>query len=381
MTNIMKRIITTALVLTVSVCLYSKNRLRDYGIVPGIFKTGEYNAITDVKGVKVGHVTLKDGVDMCTGVTAIIPHEGNIYQKKCPAAIYAGNGYGKLAGYTQVKEMGNIETPIILTNTLSVAAGINGLITYTLQQKGNERIKSVNAIVGETNDATLNNIRKRYVTEEHVLTALKKASSGPVEEGCVGAGTGTKHFGYKGGIGTSSRVLPKELGGYTVGVLVQTNYGGILEINGFPAGKELDYYPFRQYTEQDSHLNPDGSCMIVIITDAPVDSRNLERMSKRSMLGIAKTGGFASNESGEYAIAISVNSDNLVDDRNPYYFPTLLHNKSLSPLFEATVEATEEALLNALFAAETTTSNGNTIEAFPVKKAVEMMKDKKYLNE
>lgn len=370
----MKRIISIILAVIIPVCSFSKGRLRDYGIQPGIFKTGEYNAITDVKGVTVGHVTIKDGKEICTGVTAIIPHEGNIFQKKCPAAIYVGNGFGKLAGYTQVKELGNIETPIILTNTLSVAAGINGLITYTLEQRGNERIKSVNAVVGETNDAGLNNIRKRVVTEEHVLTALRKAKSGPVEEGCVGAGTGTEHFGYKGGIGTSSRVLPESLGGYTVGVLVQTNYGGVLEIDGFPAGKRLNNYSFRSKVEGEGDHTPDGSCMVVLMTDAPVDARNLERMASRAILGIGKTGSFISNGSGDYVIAVSVNRDNLIDENTKHYYPSLLHNNAMSPLFEAAVEATEEALWNALFAAETTTCNGKTLEAFPVEKAIDMMK-------
>ena len=375
----MKRIILCFTALIICLSADSKGRLRDYGITPGIFKTGENNAITDVKGVKVGHVTLRDGKDVCTGVTAIIPHDGNIYQKKCPAAVYVGNGFGKMTGYTQIKELGNIETPIILTNTLSVAAGIQGLVTYTLNQKGNEKIKSVNAVVGETNDAGLNNIRKRVVTEEDVLNALKKAKGGPVEEGCVGAGTGTEHFGYKGGIGTSSRVLPEKLGGYTVGVLVQTNYGGILEINGFPAGKALNNYSFKAAVEGERGLSPDGSCMIVLITDAPVDARNLERMAKRAMLGLGKTGSYASNGSGDYVIAVSVYGDNLIDERNEFYYPTLLQDKSMSPLFEAALEATEEALWNALFAAETTTSNGRTLKAFPVEDIVNMMKKDTYL--
>lgn len=371
----MKRFIISLAAILACICCYSKGRLRDYGITPGIFKTGEYNAITDVKGVKVGHVTLRDGKDVCTGVTAIIPHEGNIFQKKCPAAVYVANGFGKLTGYTQIMELGNIETPIILTNTLSVAAGIQGLVTYTLNQKGNEKVKSVNAVVGETNDADLNNIRKRVVTENDVLNALKKAKSGPVEEGCVGAGTGTEHFGYKGGIGTSSRVLPESLGGYTVGVLVQTNYGGVLEIDGFPAGKALNRYSYRSDVEG----SPDGSCMIVLMTDAPVDARCLERLAKRASLGLAKTGSFMSNGSGDYVIAVSVNNDNLIDERNEFYYPTLMQNKSMSPLFEAAMEATEEALWNALFAAETTTSNGKTLNAFPVEKVVEMMKNETYL--
>lgn len=360
----MKRIVLTITALLISVCSFSKGRARDYGIITGKFNTGENNAITDVKGVKVGHVTIRNGVDLCTGVTAIIPHEGNIYQKKCPAAVYVGNGFGKMAGYTQIKELGNIETPIILTNTLSVASGIQGLITYTINQYGNENVKSVNAVVGETNDGKLNNIRRRAVTEQHVLKAIYDAKDGRVVEGCAGAGAGTVNFGYKGGIGTSSRVLPDSLGGYTTGVLVQTNYGGTLQINGFTA------------EDIDSNNNPDGSCMIVVITDAPVDARNLERMAKRAVMALGKTGSFMSNGSGDYAIALSVNKDNLIDENSDYYYPALIHNSNMSPLFEAVMEATEEAVLNALFAAETTTSNGITVNALPVEQIVKTIKKK-----
>ena len=365
-----------ALVCTLFNVALAQGRLRDYSVSPGIFKTGENNAITDVKGVKVGHVTIISGNDVRTGVTAIVPHEGNIFQKKCPAALFVGNGFGKFAGATQIKELGNIETPVILTNTLSVSAGIQGLVTYTLNQRGNEDVRSVNAVVGETNDGKLNNIRKRVVKEEHVLQAIKNAKTGPVEEGNVGAGTGTVCFGFKGGIGTSSRVLPASLGGYTVGVLVQSNYGGVLEIDGVPVGQKLGKYSFREAVEKDEELCPDGSCMIVVITDAPLDSRNLERLAKRAFMGLAKTGGIASNGSGDYVLAISVNKDNLIDARTEYYFPTLLHNDDMSPLFEAAIEATEEALWNSLFAAKTVTSNGTTIEALPVEEVVEMLKNR-----
>lgn len=349
----------------------AQKRLRDYGIKTGIFKTGEYNAITDVPGVTVGQVTRIEGEDVRTGVTAIIPHQGNVFQQKVPAAIYAGNGFGKLAGSTQVQELGNIETPIVLTNTLNVAEGISGLVEYTLAQPGNENVRSVNAVVGETNDGGLNNIRARYITKENVLEALSKAKGGPVEEGCVGAGVGTVSFGFKAGIGTSSRVLPKSLGGYTVGVLVQSNYGGVLEIAGVQVGQLLEHYQFQKNVMQDV----DGSCMMVVITDAPVDARNLERMAKRAMMGLAKTGGIASNGSGDYVIAMSVCPENLINEKSKTYNPTLLHNDDMSALFLATIEATAEALWNALFAAEDIKGyNGKEVKALPVEKVVEYIK-------
>lgn len=352
-----------------------RGRIRDFGIKPGIFNPGTYNAITDVPGVKVGQVTLIEGDNVRTGVTAIVPHTGNIFRKKCPAAVYVGNGFGKLAGVTQVRELGNIETPIVLTNTLSVAQGIEGVLTYTLNQKGNENVRSVNAIVGETNDGGLNDIRRRHVTADHVVKAILSAKDGPVEEGCVGAGTGTICFGWKGGIGTSSRVLPADLGGYTVGVLVQTNYGGILEINGAPVGQRLGQYSFKSSVENpDYQLNPDGSCMMVIITDAPLDARNLERMAKRAMMGMAKSGGIASNGSGDYVIALSVYPENLIDENTDKYYPTLLHNDAMSPLFEATIEATAEALWNSLFMATTMKGlNGRVVEALPIQQALQAM--------
>ena len=344
----------------------SRGRIRDFGIEPGIFKPGPLNAITDVPGVKVGQVTIVKGDNVRTGVTAIVPHEGNRFREKCPAAIFVGNGFGKLAGVTQVQELGNIETPIVLTNTLSVAQGIEGVLTYTLSQKGNEDVGSVNAVVGETNDGQLNDIRGRHVTSEDVVRAITEAKGGPVEEGCVGAGTGTVCFGWKGGIGTSSRVLPADLGGYTVGVLVQSNYGGILEINGAPVGRKLgEYY----------QSNPDGSCMMVVLTDAPLDARNLERLAKRAMMGIAKTGGVASNGSGDYVIAVSVNKDNLIDEGSDFYRPKLLHNNAMTPLFEAVIEATAEAVWNSLFmATDTQGRNGRTARAIPIDKVLEIIK-------
>lgn len=343
----------------------SRGRIRDFGIEPGIFKPGPLNAITDVPGVKVGQVTIIKGDNVRTGVTAIVPHEGNLFREKCPAAIFVGNGFGKLAGVTQVQELGNIETPIVLTNTLSVAQGIEGVLTYTLSQKGNEDVGSVNAVVGETNDGQLNDIRGRHVTAKDVVRAITEAKGGPVEEGCVGAGTGTVCFGWKGGIGTSSRVLPADLGGYTVGVLVQSNYGGILEINGAPVGRKLgEYY----------QSNPDGSCMMVVLTDAPLDARNLERLAKRAMMGIAKTGGVASNGSGDYVIAVSVNKDNLINEGSDFYSPKLLHNNAMTPLFEAVIEATAEAVWNSLFmATDTQGRNGRTALAIPIDKVLEII--------
>jgi D-aminopeptidase len=340
----------------------SQTQLRDYGIKIGVMKPGKFNAITDVPGVKVGHVTLVEGEEIRTGVTAIVPHEGNIFRNKVPAAIFVGNGFGKLAGSTQVKELGNIETPVILTNTMSVAAAMDALITYTLAQPGNENIASVNGVVGETNDGGLNNIRARVVTPDHVLKAIENAKSGYVEQGGVGAGTGTICFGYKGGIGTSSRVLPESLGGYTVGVLVQSNYGGVLEIGGVPVGKLLKNYSYSKNIMQDA----DGSCMIVVITDAPLTSRNLERVAKRAFMGLAKSGGIASNGSGDYIIAISTAKENYVTENQPLYKPAELHNDSMSPLFMATIEATEEALINSLVAARTVKGyKGKVAERLP----------------
>jgi D-aminopeptidase len=367
----MKKLIPLALLLILTSAATSQIRMRDFGIETGIFKPGKFNAITDVPGVRVGHKTLIAGDDMRTGVTAIIPHEGNLFQKKTPAAIYVGNGFGKLAGYTQVKELGNIETPVILTNTLSVSAALDALITYTLKQEGNSAIGSVNGVVGETNDGGLNNIRARYVKPEHVIEAIDAAKTGPVEEGGVGAGTGTICFGFKGGIGTSSRVLPASLGGYTVGVLVQSNFGGVLEIAGVQIGKILGKYDFKRDVDKDA----DGSCMMVVITDAPLTSRNLERLAKRAMMGLAKTGGIASNGSGDYVIALSVAKENLIDEKTLFYSPVELHNHSMSSLFLATIEATEEALINSLFAAKTTKGfNGRVVEELPKEIVVKEIK-------
>lgn len=351
---------------------FSQNkRVRDYGIKIGILRPGQHNAITDVNGVKVGHVTLTEGTQIRTGVTAILPHSGNVFQEKVPAAIYLGNGFGKLAGYSQVKELGNIETPVILTNTLSVAAAVEGLITHTIRQPGNEDVLSVNAVVGETNDGWLNDIRGRHVRPEHVLEAIVNAKEGPVEEGNTGAGTGTIGFRYKGGIGTSSRVIPERQGGYTVGVLVQTNFGGVYDLNGVPVAEELGRLP-ASYS-----YDTDGSCMIVVATDAPLGARNLERLAKRAMMGLARTGGIASNGSGDYVVAFSVAEENRIPHSpdEAVRAVTTLENDRMSPLFLAVIEATEEAIHNSLFAAETMTGReGRTIEALPVEQVIRMMK-------
>ena len=349
--------------------------LREWGFPTGIFQTGQYNAITDVPGVTVGHVTLIEGDSIRTGVTAIVPHQGNIFRQKVPAAIYVGNGFGKLAGVTQVRELGNIETPVILTNTLSVAAGMEGAIRYTLMQPGNERENSVNAVVGETNDGRLNDTRGMHVTPQMVIDAINKAHGGPVEQGCVGAGTGTICFGFKGGIGTSSRVLPESLGGYTIGVLVQTNYGGILEIDGVQVGQKLHKHDFINHVRKTE--NVDGSCMMVVITDAPLDSRNLERVAKRAMMGMAKTGGIASNGSGDYVIALSVAPGNLIDSRAKTITSTVLANSEMSSIFAATIEATAEALWNSLFMADPMTGrNGYHVDALPVDQVLEMLRNR-----
>ena len=349
--------------------------LREWGFPTGIFETGKYNAITDVPGVTVGHVTLIEGDSVRTGVTAIVPHQGDIFRQKVPAAIYVGNGFGKLAGVTQVRELGNIETPVILTNTLSVAAGMEGAIRYTLMQPGNERENSVNAVVGETNDGRLNDIRGMHVTPQMVIDAINKAHGGPVEQGCVGAGTGTICFGFKGGIGTSSRVLPESLGGYIIGVLVQTNYGGILEIDGVQVGQKLQKHDFINHVRKTE--NVDGSCMMVVITDAPLDSRNLERVAKRAIMGMAKTGGIASNGSGDYVIALSVAPENLIDSRAKTITSTVLANGEMSSIFAATIEATAEALWNSLFMADSMTGKGGYhVDALPVEQVLEMLRNR-----
>ena len=374
----MKRYIFLVLAIVLggmSLTAQTHKTLREWGFPTGIFETGRYNAITDVPGVTVGHVTCIEGDSIRTGVTAIVPHQGNIFRNKVPAAIYVGNGFGKLAGVTQVRELGNIETPVILTNTLSVAAGMEGVIRFTLMQPGNERENSVNAVVGETNDGRLNKIRQMYVTPQMVIDAINKAHGGPVEQGNVGAGTGTICFGFKGGIGTSSRVLPESLGGYTIGVLVQTNYGGILEIDGVQVGQRLQKHDFINHVRKTE--NVDGSCMMVVITDAPLDSRNLERVAKRAMMGMAKTGGIASNGSGDYVIALSVAPENLISDKAKMMTSTVLANSEMSSIFAATIEATAEALWNSLFMADSMTGrNGYHVDALPVDQVLDMLRNR-----
>jgi len=358
--------------------LSAQKRLRDYGVKIGVMKTGTLNAITDVKGVKVGHITIQQGDTINTGVTAILPAEGNLFQSKVPAAIYIGNGFGKLMGISQVKELGNIETPIILTNTLSIATAADAIIDYSVSQKENQNLRSVNAIVGETNDSYLNDIVGRHVKKQHVLKAIENAKNGAVTEGNVGAGTGTVCFGFKGGIGTASRVLPKASGGYTVGVLVQTNFGGVLQIDGVPVGVALNQY----FLNNQLNDPADGSCMIVVITDAPVTSRNLERIAKRAMMGLAKTGGIASNGSGDYVIAIS-NAEGLRvahDSKEKLQTVQELRNDEISPLFLATIEATEEAILNSLFAAKTLKGKNGTIQALPIDKTIGLLREYKKIN-
>jgi D-aminopeptidase len=332
-------------------------RARDLGIAPGILPPGPLDAITDVAGVKVGQVTRIEGADIRTGVTAILPHGGNLYQDKVPAGVSIENAYGKLMGSTQIVELGEIETPIVLTNTLSVPQGADGEIAWTLAQPGNEQVRSVNAVVGETNDGYLNNIRKRVITREDVLRAIETARTGPVEEGAVGAGTGTMAFDWKGGIGTSSRVLPKALGGYTVGVLVQTNFGGALQVMGDPVGVRLGQYYLMQYAPKGPQrpANADGSIMIVVATDAPLSDRNLQRLAKRVFAGVARTGSAFTNGSGDFAIAFSTAASvrRTPERRARPEAIEDLPNESMSPLFVAVADATEEAIYDSLFMART----------------------------
>ena len=353
-----------------------KPRPRELGIPFGVLKTGPNNAITDVEGGLVGQVTLSDDAKgMHTGVTAIIPHSDNIFKHKVPAGVFLGNAFGKMVGYPQIKELGNIETPIVLTNTLNLAAAIDGLIDYTFGFEDNGDVRSINCVVGETNDGTINDIRARFVKPEHVREALQNAKSGPVEEGGVGAGTGTKAFNFKGGIGTASRKLDANMGGYTVGVLVQSNFGGLLKIGGAEVGKALGGYPYQKEIE-----SADGSIMMIVATDAPLDSRNLERVAKRAWLGMGNAGGIASNGSGDFVIAFSTNPAVRVDhSMEKLATPAQpgVRNDDMTPLFMATIEATEEAIINSLFAAnDTPTYNGKVIKALPVEKVMEMIHNK-----
>ena len=356
----------------------TRPRCSDLGVNVGILPAGSVNAITDVAGVEVGHTTIVNGDTVRTGVTAVLPHSGNLYRDKVPGAIFVGNGFGKLTGFTQVDEMGEIETPIMLTNTASVPRVADAVTTYILSLPGNEDVLSVNPVVGETNDGYLNDIRGRHLTPDDVFAAIKKAKTGPVEEGNVGAGTGTVAFGWKGGIGTSSRKLPRNLGGYTVGVLVQTNFGGVLTIAGAPVGQELGQYYLHKELQQGSEKEkPDGSCMMVIATDAPIDARNLKRLAARAWMGMARTGSAASNGSGDYAIAFSTAPQLRihVPEKAPTRHVELLTNDAMSPLFLAVIEATEEAIYNSMFRATTMSGNGHTVEALPIDKTMEILRE------
>lgn len=356
-------------------------RARELGIEIGVLAPGKKNAITDVKGVLVGQVTKHDDKKgMHTGVTAIVPHANNIFQNKVPAGIFLGNGFGKMTGYAQVKELGNIETPIVLTNTLNVAAGLEGIIDYVFSFAENKDVTSVNGVVGETNDSRINDIRSRFVTPQDVLQAITSAQSGKVEEGAVGAGSGTEAFGLKAGIGTASRVLPASMGGWTIGVLVQANFGGLLTINGVQVGRDQGRYPYKKEIE-----SADGSIMMIVATDAPIDARNLERVAKRAFMGMTRTGGVASNGSGDFVIAFSTAKELRVAHKEaPLTLDTvhLIRNDDMTPIFMATIEATEEAILNALFCARDVMGfDGKEHKALDVKKTLKLLKKHKALRE
>jgi D-aminopeptidase len=361
----------------------ARPRASDLGLKVGILPAGPLDAITDVAGVAVGHTTIIRGDRVRTGVTAVLPHSGNLYREKVPGAVFVSNGFGKLAGSTQVDEMGDIETPILLTSTTSVPRAADALIGYMLALPGNEEVLSINPVVGETNDGYLSDIRGRHITPDDVFAAVRNAKGGPVAEGAVGAGTGTVAFGWKGGIGTSSRRLPAKLGGYTVGVLVQTNFGGVLTIAGAPVGQELGQYYLRQELQQagSGKDKADGSCMVVVATDAPVDARNLKRLAARAWLGLARTGGSASNGSGDYAIAFSTAPEVRIGARDQALSRKAegMTNDAMSPLFLAAIEATEEAVYNSLFKATAMTGNGHTVEALPMEKTVEILKEHRVL--
>jgi D-aminopeptidase len=349
-------------------------RARDLGVRPGVFAPGPLNAITDVAGVRVGQVTVIEGDSVRTGVTAILPHSGNLFRERVPAAVRVGNGFGKLLGVTQITELGELETPILLTCTLCVWKAADAMVEWMLAQPGMDNVQSINPVVGETNDGLLNDIRTRPIRAEHVRQALEGARGGPVAEGAIGAGAGTVAFGWKGGIGTSSRLLPQSLGGYTVGVLVQSNFGGVLQILGAPVGRELGRYAFQSEAGRDAG---DGSIMIVVATDAPLSDRNLGRLAARAIMGLARTGSSAANGSGDYVIAFSTAESvrrggggaQSVRPRSVEDLP----NEAMSALFQAVVEATEEAIYNSLFRATTVRSRGRTVEALPLDRVREIL--------
>lgn len=374
-------LLSSLLLCTSATAQEERPRAREAGVVVGIFDTGTNNAITDVDGVLVGHETLIRGDDIRTGVTAIIPAPGNLYTHPIPAWVHVGNGYGKLIGETQIREFGEIETPILLTCTLCVWSAANALKEWMYEQPGMGE-HTLNPVVGETNDARVNNMWADPVQRDAVYAALANARSGPVAEGSVGAGTGTQAFGWKGGIGTSSRVLPESLGGYTVGVLVQTNFGGHMTINGAPVGRELGFFPYRGSARPTGDEDrEDGSIMLVVATDAPLNPRNLDRLGLRAIMGLARTGSYASNGSGDYVIAFSTDPD----VRKPRESDTpvateQLVNAAMSPLFAATAEATEEAIYNAIFKATTVTSARGTLEAVPMDRLMEILQKHQALN-
>lgn len=350
-----------------------RKRARDLGIEIGVFKTGKWNSITDIEGVKVGHSTLIKGKNVRTGVTIVMPHGRDLFKEKVTAAVHVINGFGKAIGFTQVEELGTIETPIALTNTLNVFLVGDAIVEYMISN--NNTIRSVNPIVGETNDSGLNDIQGRHVKIKHVLEAIKNSKSGPIKEGSVGAGTGTRTLGFKGGIGTSSRVLPQKLGGYSIGVLVQSNFGNSLIINGAPVGRELKKSSFASNIPYD---DDEGSCMIVIATDAPLSNRNLKRIAKRAVIGIGKVGGYVSNGSGDYVIAFSTYKDTPVDNLTSER--KSLKNNAMTSLFQATVEATEEAIINSLFMAETVSSSIGKSEELPIEQTLKILNKYNSLN-
>jgi D-aminopeptidase len=352
-------------------------RIRDLGVSPGILAPGPENAITDVGGVRVGHRTIIEGDSIRTGVTAVVPHAGNLFQQKVPAAVWVGNGFGKAAGFLQVEELGNLETPIVLTNTLAVGTAVDAVVGWTLARRGNGAVRSVNAVVGETNDGwALNDIRARRVKPEDVVAAIESAKAGFVQEGSVGAGTGTVAFGWKGGVGTSSRRLPPTLGGWTVGALVQTNFGGLLTIDGVRVGERLGKFSFREELGG-APGSGHGSCMIVLATDAPLSARNLERLSKRAMLGLARTGSFVGNGSGDFVIAFSTRNLVPYDPRERLRRVEELENDAMDPLFLAAVESVEEAVYNSLTKATTVTgAGGRTVEAISIDRLRELLRER-----
>ena len=370
-THTLKTVFILLILFSVLLSAGERKRARDLGIEIGIFPTGEYNSITDVTGVKVGHTTVIQGDSVRTGVTVILPHGGDLFKEKVPAAVYVTNGFGKLVGTTQIEELGTIETPIALTNTLNTFLVANALIDYMISVSG--PLRSVNPVVGETNDSGLNDIQGRHVNSEHLFEAIKNATGGPVREGSIGAGTGTRALGFKGGIGTASRVLPKSLGGYRIGILVQTNFGGLLTIDGVPVGKEMGKNPFKK----ELSIEDDGSCMIVIATDAPLSPRNLKRLAKRTAHAFGRVGAYSSNGSGDYTIAFSTAQDvrRIARDRDQLEFELReVYNRHMSPFFQAVVEATEEAIVNSLFKATTVKSRYGRSEEIPIEETIQILK-------